>query len=525
MFCKKHLVLILLLISTITAPVFSKKKNPISVPTKVQEKINETPESPKSWYLCELKGKTKAGDVLCGPVETRELIILVWIANSCQPDKKYCIAKNKTYITKNPEKFFAEDFDKVKEDISTLGLAETYEKYFFTSYLSKAGQLTIRAEEMGSITMEDEELTDSEGSQYTRNVLMGGGGGAAPVEEETEQEEEAPLVQEPEPEPEPEPTPEPEAKPEPSPEQEPTPEPEPEPEPAPEPEPTPVPEPTPEPAPEPEPTPEPEPEPTPEPAPAVVEVTKPAFELPISTEPSVPLNRYQKENLMDYAPKKTPALPEDEDLSKYRSISTPNQKDSSGVTLLMKAAKAGNDWELKNLLASGADVNLKDNDGWTALMYAVRYQENTAIVEQLISAGCEVKVKNKYDISALSLAATYNGNPEILRKLLTYYSPSEKELLQAFTLMLSDNSSSEYSKSAKVDTFIEKSVTLNSFYNGKTPLMYAAQYSSSTAVIKKLLDYGASPSVRSADGKTAFDFAKNNPSLPHDEIYWALNKK
>ena len=95
----------------------------------------------------------------------------------------------------------------------------------------------------------------------------------------------------------------------------------------------------------------------------------------------------------------------------------------------------------------------------------------------------------------------------------------------AFILMFSDNSSSDYSKSAKIDTFIEKSVTLNMFYNGKTPLMYAAQYCTSTAVIRKLLEYGAATTTRSADGKTAFDFAKQNPSLPHDNVYWALNKK
>ena len=191
----------------------------------------------------------------------------------------------------------------------------------------------------------------------------------------------------------------------------------------------------------------------------------------------------------------------------------------------MKAAKGGNNWELKNLINSGANVNLKDKDGWTALMYAVRYQENTSIIELLISNGANVKEQNQFNVSALSLAATYNGNPEILKKLLSYYSPSEKEVMQAFVLMLSDNYSSDYSKSAKVDAFIEKAVSLNSFYNGKTPLMYAAQYCSSTAIIKKLLDYGAGTSIRSADGKTAFDFAKQNPSLPHDDIYWMLNRK
>ena len=66
---------------------------------------------------------------------------------------------------------------------------------------------------------------------------------------------------------------------------------------------------------------------------------------------------------------------------------------------------------------------------------------------------------------------------------------------------------------------------LNSFYNGKTPLMYAAQYCNSTSIIKKLLDNGAAVTIRAADGKTAFDYAKQNSSLPHDDTYWALNQK
>ena len=69
------------------------KKNAITVPSKVQEKIANTEESPKSWYICELKGKTKAGNIVIGPVEQRELILLIWIGNSIQPNKNYCIAK------------------------------------------------------------------------------------------------------------------------------------------------------------------------------------------------------------------------------------------------------------------------------------------------------------------------------------------------------------------------------------------------------------------------------------------------
>ena len=541
MFNRKIQFIFIIFLITFSTVFAKAKKNPITVPSNVQEKINATEESTKSWYICELKGKTKAGNVVIGPVEQRELILLIWISNSIEPNKNYCVAKNRTYISKNPETFFKDEFEAIKNDINEFGVAETYQKYFFTNYLSRSIKLSLDTDELGEAgetensqsQEEEDELALEEGSQLTRQMMATQGGTI--------------VVEEPEPEPEPEPEiAEPviqEEAPAPEPQPEPEPEPVPEPQPVVEPEPVveaqPVVEATPTPAPvqeqvtapviEPEPSPAPvavtEPEPQPIAEPVTEQTTQPAFELPISTTPSATVNRYQKENLLDYAPKKTLELPGDEDYTSYQKIGSPDEADNKGCTLLMKAAKAGNNWELKNLINSGASINLKDTDGWTALMYAVRYQENTSIVEQLIDAGADVRMKNNYDVSALMLAATYNGNPEILRKLLSYYSPSEKEVVQAFVLMLSDNYSSDYSKAAKVDTFIEKAISLNSFYNGKTPLMYAAQYCSSTVVIKKLLEYGAGTSIRSADGKTAFDYAKENPTLPHDDIYWMLNKK
>ena len=260
-------------------------------------------------------------------------------------------------------------------------------------------------------------------------------------------------------------------------------------------------------------------EPEPEP---IIEDT-PFFELPINNDTKTSYSQYEKEYLQDYAPKKKLELPK-ESISE-KTIDNPDESDSFGRTLLMKAAQNGNNWEIKSLLASGADVNLKDNDGWTALMYAIRYQQNISIVETLINAGAKIKVKNKYDLSPLILAASYNGNPEITKKILSYYSVSEKEVLQAFVLMLSDNSSSDFAKLAKIDEFLYKSIPLNTFYNGKTPLMYAAQYSDSTKILNSLMEAGAITSIRSTEGKTAFDYAQENKLLEHDDYYWALNRK
>ena len=191
----------------------------------------------------------------------------------------------------------------------------------------------------------------------------------------------------------------------------------------------------------------------------------------------------------------------------------------------MRAAKAGNEWELNLLLKSGAKVNLTDDDGWTALMYAVRYSEGTGCVEALLDAGADVTHKNRYGSSALVLASCYNGNPQILKLLLEKYGSSDKEVMRSLVFLLSEQNISEHQQLTKLQLFMEKAVPLNVLYEGKTPLMYAAQYGNSTKTIQKLLDNQASVTLRSTEGRTAFDYAINNKNLAHDEAYWALNKR
>lgn len=384
-------------------PKAEKTEKAQELPVEVEKTIKNTVESTESWYICKTKSKQKAGKLLSGPFSNRQQAILVWIYKDLQENKKYCIAKNYSFITSSPSSFFAEDYKKIKEETETLDAAKVFEKYFYNG-----------------------------------------------EKEEIKEEKEAEKIIEP-------------------------------------------------------------------------EKTESFFDLSNYDKNEDLYPSYQKEYLQDYAPKKELRLPEETIIEK--TILNPNEADNFGSTLLMKAAKNGNNWELKSLLTSGADVNLTDKDGWTALMYACRYQENVSIVDSLIDAGAQVKIKNKYDLSPLILASTYNGNPEIIKKLLNYYSVSEKEVLQAFVLLLTDNSSSDFSKIAKIETFMDKSIPLNTFYNGKTPLMYAAQFCNSTSIIDVLLKKGAVTSIRSTEGKTAFDYAMENNKLKHDDIFWSLNKK
>lgn len=235
------------------------------------------------------------------------------------------------------------------------------------------------------------------------------------------------------------------------------------------------------------------------------------------------ITRYKKEYIQDYIPIEKPQFVESIEEEAILKIENPNEVDKNHISLLMKAAKNGNDWEVSQLLASGANVNLKDDQNWTALMYAVRFQENVNIVDMLLKAGADVKCKNSFGNSALIIAAYYNNNPEVLKHLVKYYESSSKELLKAFVLLITSDENEKYTQDSKLKVFINHSTPINSFYNGKTPLMYAAKFCKSTNIIRILLENDAIITLRSTEGKTAFDYAKENANLAHDEIYWALN--
>jgi ankyrin repeat protein len=102
-----------------------------------------------------------------------------------------------------------------------------------------------------------------------------------------------------------------------------------------------------------------------------------------------------------------------------------NQKDNNGVTALMRVAQYGYDyqddyvyfgydnWEqdynnmkdiARILIEKGADLNLKDNDGFNALMWAVQ-NDNYDIAKILIENGADLNLKDKGGLTAFMWAA------------------------------------------------------------------------------------------------------------------------
>ena len=69
-------------------------------------------------------------------------------------------------------------------------------------------------------------------------------------------------------------------------------------------------------------------------------------------------------------------------------------------------------------LDAGADLEARDEYGWTPLLLAARFNENPEMVQALLDAGADLEARNEYGWTPLMYAAEYNSNPEVLQVLL-----------------------------------------------------------------------------------------------------------
>src|SRR4051812_35591867 len=144
--------------------------------------------------------------------------------------------------------------------------------------------------------------------------------------------------------------------------------------------------------------------------------------------------------------------------------------------MLVDAVRSDNPSAASRLMTEGAGVNVRDQEGATALAWAA-VRNNVPVAEMLLKAGADPNLMNDSGIGPLYLSIA-NGSPAMSALLLK--------------------------KGADPNLARE---------DGETPLMLAARLGQ-TEVAKMLLDRGAKPNVRTTKfGQTALMWGAGHPEI------------
>ena len=154
---------------------------------------------------------------------------------------------------------------------------------------------------------------------------------------------------------------------------------------------------------------------------------------------------------------------------------------------IFEAALNGQLSQLMNLLADGFDVNIRDDDGRTALMYA-SYNGHIEIIRELIAKGASINLQDTNGRTALMMASS-GPHPAAVKMLLDHQA--------------------------------DPNITDNDEHF--TALMYAAA-EGQLEVVRILLANRADPSLKDIDGDDAGTFAEKNGHKEISELLKSFKK-
>ena len=153
-------------------------------------------------------------------------------------------------------------------------------------------------------------------------------------------------------------------------------------------------------------------------------------------------------------------------------------EDSTGSLHKLCASSDATVSQVRECLDLGADVNARDKEGWTPLIWAAKNNSNSEVISLLLGAGAEVNAKSKYGWTPLMWAALVDEHPEVVSVLL--------------------KAGAEVNAKGR---------------DGVTPLMYAAQYNENPEVISVLLKAGADANASDIQGYIALGYARWGSNL------------
>jgi ankyrin repeat protein len=176
---------------------------------------------------------------------------------------------------------------------------------------------------------------------------------------------------------------------------------------------------------------------------------------------------------------------------------------ATGDLRLVEAVKNRDAGAVPSLLAQGVDVNARQPDGATALLWAAQW-DDASVADALIRAGADVNAANDYGVTPLSLACT-NGSVTMAERLLKAGANANATLPTGETVLMT---AARTGSPDVVHALLAWGADVNATESvkGQTALMWALSEGHG-AVVRILVERGANVHARSDSGFTPLLFA------------------
>ncbi|KAL4162962.1 hypothetical protein KRP22_015239 [Phytophthora ramorum] len=191
-----------------------------------------------------------------------------------------------------------------------------------------------------------------------------------------------------------------------------------------------------------------------------------------------------------------------------------NARDNDGLTPLIWAARCGLD-VVRCLVEQGADKEAKANNGDTALIWAA-WLGHQSVVRYLVEQGADIEAKNNEGNTVLAMTA-YVGQLNVVRYLVKQGADKEAKNNYGNTVLIGAPSSDNLDV---VRHLVEQGADINAKNNvGKTALIGAASRGN-LEMVRYLAEQGVDGSCLDTDGSTVLillllrDDAKEDILLP-----------
>ena len=177
-----------------------------------------------------------------------------------------------------------------------------------------------------------------------------------------------------------------------------------------------------------------------------------------------------------------------------------NQVDKGGLAPLIRAARFGTERTVALLLATGADINARDINGYSALLYAL-FARDPGNISTLIRGGYDVRqnitvIENgqKFQLNPLLYAVIKRAPLGNIATLLNWLKPSDMNGLQLSGVAVGQREQEQ-----------------------KTPLHYAIEQRNYD-LVQLLLSKGADPNIANADNDTPLIMAVKTQDIKMLEL-------